>query len=62
MTATTVITDTNKDVKDVLDTLSKAKLSLASLNVHKPTLDDVFLSLTGKQTQAEKNEKSGEEK
>ena len=50
---TTVITDTNKDVKDVLERLSKAKIHLASLNVHKPTLDDVFISLTGKQTKVE---------
>ena len=47
--ATVVINDTNKDVRSVLDTLTKAKISLASMAVHKPTLDDVFLSLTGKQ-------------
>ncbi|HSX05910.1 MAG TPA: ATP-binding cassette domain-containing protein [Candidatus Saccharimonadales bacterium] len=47
---TTMITDTNKDVKDVLEKLDRAKVAVASLNVHKPTLDDVFLSLTGKQT------------
>jgi ABC-2 type transport system ATP-binding protein len=52
-TLTTVITDTNKDVKDVLEKLSTAKISLASLNVHKPTLDDVFISLTGKQAKSE---------
>jgi ABC-2 type transport system ATP-binding protein len=52
-TLTTVITDTNQDVKDILEKLSKAKISLASLNVHKPTLDDVFISLTGKQTKSE---------
>jgi ABC-2 type transport system ATP-binding protein len=49
LTATTVINNTNIDVKSVLERLSKAKISLSSLNVHKPTLDDVFLSLTGKQ-------------
>jgi ABC-2 type transport system ATP-binding protein len=47
-TATTVISDTNKDVKDALEKLSNAKIPLVSLTVHKPTLDDVFLSLTGK--------------
>lgn len=52
-TLTTVITDTNKDVKDVLEKLSKAKITIAALNVHKPTLDDVFIGLTGKQTKAE---------
>lgn len=53
---TTVITDTNKDVKDVLERLSEANISIVSLNVHKPTLDDVFISLTGKQTKTEKTE------
>ncbi|HEY4964137.1 MAG TPA: ATP-binding cassette domain-containing protein [Candidatus Saccharimonadales bacterium] len=41
--------DINIDVKEVLDKLYKAKLSIVSMEVHKPTLDDVFLSLTGKQ-------------
>lgn len=44
-----VINDTNKDVKSVLETLSQHKINIESLAVHKPTLDDVFLSLTGKQ-------------
>ena len=43
------INDINKDVKDVLDKLVKDKVKIVSLEVHKPTLDDVFLSLTGKQ-------------
>jgi len=55
-TLTTVIADTNKDVKDVLERLDKANLPIVSLNVHKPTLDDVFISLTGKQTKTEKTE------
>lgn len=49
--ATLVIADTNTDIKRVLDTLVKAKVSLQSMAVHKPTLDDVFLSLTGKTNQ-----------
>lgn len=44
-----VINDTNKDVRDVLDKLNTAGATITSLEVHKPTLDDVFLSLTGKQ-------------
>jgi ABC-2 type transport system ATP-binding protein len=48
------INDTNTDVKAVLDTLSKTTAVIASMAVHKPTLDDVFLSLTGKQTKPEK--------
>jgi ABC-2 type transport system ATP-binding protein len=49
-TVTVVLKDTNADVRKVLDTLQKEKLKFDSMAVHKPTLDDVFLSLTGKQT------------
>lgn len=43
------INDTNEDVRHVLDVLAGAGIRFQSLAVHKPTLDDVFLSLTGKQ-------------
>ncbi len=46
---TTVINDTNRDVKRALDALTAANITLKSMSVHQPTLDDVFLSLTGKQ-------------
>jgi ABC-2 type transport system ATP-binding protein len=46
---TVAINDTNEDVKKALDILSAKKIELISMAVHKPTLDDVFLSLTGKQ-------------
>jgi ABC-2 type transport system ATP-binding protein len=46
--ATVVIKDTNLDVKRTLDALADAGIALQSLAVHKPTLDDVFLSLTAK--------------
>lgn len=45
---TVAINRTNEDVKRALDILSKKKIELESMAVHKPTLDDVFLSLTGK--------------
>jgi ABC-2 type transport system ATP-binding protein len=45
-----IIKDTNEDVKKALDVLSASKIAVSSMTVHKPTLDDVFLSLTGKQT------------
>jgi ABC-2 type transport system ATP-binding protein len=54
---TTVITETNKDVKKILDALAHAKVSVQALTVHKPTLDDVFLSLTGKQAKKQKEQK-----
>jgi ABC-2 type transport system ATP-binding protein len=47
--ATVVIKDTNTDVRRALDLLAEADVTVQSLAVHKPTLDDVFLSLTGKQ-------------
>lgn len=56
-TITTMIKDTNKDVKKVLDILTKEKIAVASLAVHKPTMDEVFLSLTGKQAKAAKKTK-----
>lgn len=56
---TTVINDTNRDVKQALERLSDAGIGLKSMSVHQPTLDDVFLSLTGKQKAAEAAE--GEE-
>ncbi len=43
------IEDTDTDVREILELLSKAKIRLESLAVRKPTLDDVFLLLTGKQ-------------
>ncbi len=47
--ATVVIQDTNKDVRRTLDTLANHTITISNLQIHKPTLDDVFLSLTGKQ-------------
>lgn len=49
------INDINKDVKNVLEALDKANIKVVSMEVHKPTLDDVFLSLTGKQKAKEKS-------
>jgi ABC-2 type transport system ATP-binding protein len=49
--ANVVIQDINVDVKDTLAVLARAKIGIESMAVHKPTLDDVFLSLTGKQKQ-----------
>ncbi len=43
------INNINKDVKDALDKLADANISISLMEVHKPTLDDVFLTLTGSQ-------------
>ena len=59
MTISTIIHDNNKDVRKVLDTLPTSKIKIDSINIHKPTLDDVFLSITGKsKTIANKNEET----
>lgn len=55
-TISVVIEDTDIDVQNILQKLSEAKIKLVSLAVHKPTLDDVFMLLTGKQTAADVKE------
>lgn len=55
---TIVLKDTNTDVRKVLDILQKNKLKFDSMAVHKPTLDDVFLSITGKAKVDTKNKES----
>lgn len=39
------------EIKRVLDTLERAGIGIESLSFHKPTLDDVFLQLTGHETE-----------
>jgi ABC-2 type transport system ATP-binding protein len=51
--ATVVIKDTSSDVRRALDLLAMAGIAIQSLAVHKPTLEDVFLSLTRKQQSAQ---------
>lgn len=46
--ATIVINNTDVDVRQSLQKLSDAKVKVSSMEIHQPTLDDVFLSLTGK--------------
>jgi ABC-2 type transport system ATP-binding protein len=50
-TLTVAIDDINKDVARVLDKLSRAKVEVDTMNIHKPTLDDVFLSVTEKESE-----------
>lgn len=57
LSATVIIKDTNIDVRKTLDSLAKEKATVASMTIHKPTLDDVFLSLTGEQKPAKKESK-----
>ncbi len=47
-------------VQSALDRLQKAKIEVENISLHRPTLDDVFLTLTGHAATKEKEEKSGE--
>jgi ABC-2 type transport system ATP-binding protein len=55
-TVTIVIKETDKDVKRALEVLSDKNIEVISMAIHKPTLDDVFLTLTGKQKSNEEKE------
>ena len=54
-TVTVLIKDTDKDVAHIIDQVHRAKLKIDAIAIHKPTLDDVFLSVTGKTKKKEKN-------
>ncbi len=43
-----IIKDQNSDLRQILDVLHKHKINIKSVEIHKPTLDDVFLSVTTK--------------
>ncbi|HYC79545.1 MAG TPA: ATP-binding cassette domain-containing protein [Candidatus Binatia bacterium] len=53
-------TDSVQDVKRILNLLEQNNIEIDTLSLHKPTLDDVFLNLTGHKAEEEKPE--GEEK
>lgn len=53
-TVTVLIEDTDRDVEKALAAVHKAGLKIASIAIHKPTLDDVFLSVTGKTRKGQK--------
>jgi ABC-2 type transport system ATP-binding protein len=51
------IDDINHDVRTALDKLEKNKINISGMAVKQPTLDDVFLTLTGKQKAVEEEDK-----
>lgn len=61
-TTTVMIQDTNRDVRETLEALGRQNISIQSMAIHKPTLDDVFLSLTGKQKKTKSTDKVTEDK
>lgn len=40
------IKSNGNDVREILSTLQEKKIMIASMDIHKPTLDDVFMSIT----------------
>jgi ABC-2 type transport system ATP-binding protein len=45
---TALIGSDGSDVKKILESLESKKIAISSMDIHKPTLDDVFLTLTKK--------------
>lgn len=53
LTITLPVKDGAKVLTETVRALDKAKIEPATLSMHRPSLDDVFLSLTGKKTDVE---------
>jgi ABC-2 type transport system ATP-binding protein len=51
-----------KDLTHILNRLQDAHIEVESVSLHRPTLDDVFLSLTGHKTQEEKSNEQHKKK
>ncbi len=51
-----IATESASVVKRVLDDMEQASIHIESLSLHKPTLDDVFLNLTGHKAEKEETE------
>lgn len=51
-----------KKVRTILEKLEKENIKVEGLSLHKPTLDDVFLDLTGHAAQLEADEEQGSSK
>lgn len=62
LTITVPVKDGSKSLMVIVEALNKAKVVPESLSLHRPSLDDVFLSLTGKKTAAEEKSKPQDEK
>lgn len=54
LTITVKLNNTGDDVREILDKLNAKHIRITSIDIHKPTLDDVFLSLTDKSSKGAK--------
>lgn len=52
------VSNSAKDLLSITQIIEKSKLSPTNISLHKPSLDDVFLSLTGKKSQSQIKKKS----
>ncbi|HEY6736622.1 MAG TPA: ATP-binding cassette domain-containing protein [Candidatus Saccharimonadia bacterium] len=52
-TASIALQNTQADMRTTLEKLEKAGVTAVTIDIHKPTLDDVFLSVTGQHQPAE---------
>lgn len=57
MTLTVPVKDGSKAIIDIVRVLDSANVQPTSLSMHRPSLDDVFLTLTGKKTSEEQTAK-----
>ena len=57
-----ITTNGVSDLKQVLARLESANISVENVSLHRPTLDDVFLKLTGHEATQDETEKKGEKK
>ena len=57
LTVSVMLKNTDSDVRSTLDSLHEAKVRIHSMAVTKPSLDDVFMSLTGKTSKMKKEKK-----
>jgi ABC-2 type transport system ATP-binding protein len=53
---TILIDSKGQDIRKILDSLDKASIKVSSLDIHKPTLDDVFLTMTHKSSSSKEAE------
>lgn len=60
LTVTVPVKDGSKALMDIVQSLNDSKLKVESLSLHRPSLDDVFLSLTGNKTVATETPKKKE--
>jgi ABC-2 type transport system ATP-binding protein len=60
LTVTIAVSDTHKIVPEVVRLLDDAGIEVVDVVIRRPTLDDVFLQLTGRTTEADDEEEGSD--